>query len=268
MADELVCLGCGGAVGDSLAEGDVPCRCVVGGTEAPPLRCASCGGALNPGARGCPYCRATVSTRRCDGCFAWNLADAAHCQRCGSSLAGQLDDEVIKGGPCPRCGGALAARRYADLRVAECDGCGGLLLGPEMLARLITAKEQNTGLHLVVPRRAPARETTVRYLTCPGCGTSMNRQAFGRVSGVIVDVCKVHGVWFDAGELGEVITFVERGGLARARAKEAEQQAEIARSVRSEQVAARMSGYQGAGADPDGDSMGALVVELLLSLWR
>jgi len=35
----------------------------------------------------------------------------------------------------------------------------------------------------------------------------MNRINFGRTSGVIVDVCKKHGTWFDGGELTQVIAF-------------------------------------------------------------
>jgi hypothetical protein len=45
----------------------------------------------------------------------------------------------------------------------------------------------------------------------------MNRKNFGDSSGIIVDVCSLHGCWFDAGELPAVLKFVEEGGLARAR---------------------------------------------------
>jgi Zn-finger nucleic acid-binding protein len=41
----------------------------------------------------------------------------------------------------------------------------------------------------------------------------MNRVNFGKRSGVIVDVCKEHGVWFDRGELTQAIEFVAKGGL-------------------------------------------------------
>jgi Zn-finger nucleic acid-binding protein len=52
----------------------------------------------------------------------------------------------------------------------------------------------------------------------------MNRMNFGRVSGVIVDVCKPHGTWFDGGELTRVIAFAAGGGLVKTRAREAEDQ--------------------------------------------
>ena len=50
----------------------------------------------------------------------------------------------------------------------------------------------------------------------------MNRLNFGRVSGVIIDLCKGHGVWFDPGELQRALTFVAGGGLTRMRESEAE----------------------------------------------
>jgi Zn-finger nucleic acid-binding protein len=74
-----------------------------------------------------------------------------------------------------------------------------------------------------VPRRPLAPKgvgVPVRYLPCPTCSALMNRHNFGGTSGVIVDVCGRHGVWFDAGELPRVLTFVESGGLAESRRRE------------------------------------------------
>jgi hypothetical protein len=51
----------------------------------------------------------------------------------------------------------------------------------------------------------------------------MNRRNFGRRSGVIVDVCRSHGVWFDPSELTSVLAFVARGGITAAKS-EAEQE--------------------------------------------
>jgi hypothetical protein len=37
---------------------------------------------------------------------------------------------------------------------------------------------------------------------------------------VILDVCKAHGTWFDAGELTRVVAFAGAGGFERTRARE------------------------------------------------
>jgi len=48
----------------------------------------------------------------------------------------------------------------------------------------------------------------------------MNRINFARCSGVIVDVCRGHGTWFDRDELSEVVQFIRGGGLDLARQRE------------------------------------------------
>lgn len=65
----------------------------------------------------------------------------------------------------------------------------------------------------------------VRYLRCPSCSELMNRQNFGKISGVLVDVCREHGIWFDAGEINAVIAFVEEGGMVKSEQVTREQRA-------------------------------------------
>lgn len=48
----------------------------------------------------------------------------------------------------------------------------------------------------------------------------MNRRNYGRRSGVIVDVCTEHGVWFDFGELSRILAWIRDGGLAHAQQQE------------------------------------------------
>jgi Zn-finger nucleic acid-binding protein len=48
----------------------------------------------------------------------------------------------------------------------------------------------------------------------------MARNNFGKKSRVIVDICRRHGVWFDAGELPRVLAFVRSGGLTAPGARE------------------------------------------------
>jgi Zn-finger nucleic acid-binding protein len=176
---------------------------------------------------------------------------------------------------CPRCSGLLQARRYADLEVDECDNCGGLLMSPLMMDKIVVSHEKSTGLRLALPRRSYQHETVVRYIQCPTCKRSMNRRAFGRISGVVVDVCRQHGVWFDAGELGEVLTFIERGGLEVARERERQEATEQARSVRAENL--RLAATDSLDATPGAlgrsgvrvwAEFGTVVVQALVELWR
>ena len=93
------------------------------------------------------------------------------------------------------------------------------------MADILCAAEIGGALREGPPKRAresggiPALDA-VRYVPCPQCHTSMNRVNFGKVSGVIVDVCKMHGTWFDAGELTRVVAFAAHGGLEKTRERE------------------------------------------------
>ena len=62
------------------------------------------------------------------------------------------------------------------------------------------------------------------YVKCPSCATMMNRKLFAAGAGVIVDVCRAHGTFFDAGELPQIIDFVMKGGLEAAQKKEIERE--------------------------------------------
>jgi Zn-finger nucleic acid-binding protein len=48
----------------------------------------------------------------------------------------------------------------------------------------------------------------------------MNRVNFGQISGVVLDVCKKHGTFLDSGELQRIVTFIQQGGLERARQRQ------------------------------------------------
>jgi Zn-finger nucleic acid-binding protein len=60
----------------------------------------------------------------------------------------------------------------------------------------------------------------------------MQRRQYGRISGVLVDECRLHGHWLDANELEAIGRFIAAGGLKRAsehEAREAQRSAEQAR---------------------------------------
>lgn len=61
---------------------------------------------------------------------------------------------------------------------------------------------------------------TVVYRPCAACGEMMNRINFAGSSGVVLDACRPHGVWFDPEELARIVAFVRDGGLDAARERE------------------------------------------------
>jgi Zn-finger nucleic acid-binding protein len=58
----------------------------------------------------------------------------------------------------------------------------------------------------------------------------MVRRNFRRISGVLIDVCRDHGVWLDAGELEQIRCFIANGGLDKSQDREIQKNSiEIAR---------------------------------------
>jgi Zn-finger nucleic acid-binding protein len=50
----------------------------------------------------------------------------------------------------------------------------------------------------------------------------MNRANFSDRSGIIIDVCRGHGTWFDREELRRVVEFIRAGGVEATRARDLE----------------------------------------------
>ncbi len=48
-------------------------------------------------------------------------------------------------------------------------------------------------------------EQLLPFVSCPGCKREMDRIAFAGRTKISLDVCTVHGIWFDSGELGKVL---------------------------------------------------------------
>jgi Zn-finger nucleic acid-binding protein len=217
--------------------------------DASSLHCPNCGAAAEPEAGRCPYCKARLATVSCPSCFALMFDGARFCPGCGAERARTVDP-VAATLPCPGCKGPMALFRVGATELFECAACDGLWVDATTFERLCTnADDQAAVLHQF---STPGAEKTapVRYRKCARCAQMMNRVNFGRLSGVVVDACRGHGTYLDAGELHRIVTFIQSGGLDRARAAQLEELKERERrAVEAEQRAARERGRS------DGDSV-------------
>jgi len=119
---------------------------------------------------------------------------------------------------CPRCTRLL--HEDGERAALVCDRCHGDFVDHGSLSARIDRERPRD--HHGPPAHPPhfsSTERDVRYAWCPACGQGMARMTFGQRSGVIVDVCRAHGTWFDAGELDAVMAFVRGGGLETELAK-------------------------------------------------
>jgi len=141
---------------------------------------------------------------------------------------------VAEGTPCPACAKPLAEVQIGDLEVRSCQACGGLWLDRAVFEQLGASRERQGAVLGALP--APSAPPVialdqVHYRPCPACGQRMNRVNYARQSGVVLDVCKAHGLWFDRDELRRVLAFIAGGGLDRARERELEDLKEARRAT-------------------------------------
>jgi Zn-finger nucleic acid-binding protein len=160
------------------------------------------------------YCRAAIATVHCSRCFHLNAAGSQHCSTCGNELGRALPDSP-SAEQCPVCKAALTALDSDRGRLFDCARCDGKFVPHTVLLALLARAPANR-LGARLPKPANPLEQAVVYRACPTCGQLMHRKNFGERSGVIVDLCSLHGTWFDREELPRVLAFVENGGLERA----------------------------------------------------
>jgi Zn-finger nucleic acid-binding protein len=195
--------------------------------EAGTLSCSGCGAAVSPELARCPYCDARLATIRCPSCFGMVFSGATHCPHCGSRALAPGPAETVAGPrSCPGCATPLEPTAFGSLMTDACPRCAGIWLDTVAFEQVCRDKELDATVFAGSPvvaqlpcePAAPAQSTRARpfYVRCPVCHTMMNRVNFIEYSGVIVDVCKGHGTWFDRDELRRVVEFLRAGGMAKA----------------------------------------------------
>jgi Zn-finger nucleic acid-binding protein len=152
------------------------------------------------------------------------FAGSQFCPHCGARTASAVDDGGVAL-PCPSCNASMKPVRVGTTSMQQCGSCAGSWLTTDVFTALCTDREAQGAVLSTFGAAAAAagvRLGGVRYRHCAACQKMMNRVNFGRVSGIVIDLCKGHGVWFDAGELQAILGFVANGGLERMRESEAE----------------------------------------------
>ena len=183
-----------------------------------------CGAAAATDAIRCEHCGARLATVACSSCFGMMFLGQKFCPHCGAKADRKDDSESAQPSPCPRCRSNMEAVVIGSSKVRECPKCEGIWTDTETLRQICTDQEKQAAV-LGMPNQLPTNEGVeiekqIRYLRCPVCRDMMNRINFANFSGVIVDVCRLHGTWFDRDELRRIVEFIRAGGMDRARARE------------------------------------------------
>jgi Zn-finger nucleic acid-binding protein len=168
---QLLCLGCGGALGPEAARAAITCR-YCGVTSAPPPEVVVVG-RLKP--MGIP--------------------------------ANEPEETRL---PCPRCADWLGEMNVHDTVLSTCRGCGGVWLDAATVNRLMQAPDHEIEAAAKrIAARLITGAPPDRHLgiSCPVCRTHLRQVPIPRTS-QRVDVCAAHGTWFDGDDADELQLFL------------------------------------------------------------
>lgn len=150
------------------------------------IKCEYCEGKFNERMRMCPFCN-------------------------GEHKKPISNDDLI----CPRCRSFLKVYNYRSEKLNICPKCSGIWLDTSEFKHLTSErdvyKDDSTSKEYL---KKPLNDE-VKYSKCLRCNSFMKREMFKKISGVIIDICRDHGVWLDAGELEQIRSFIANGGLEK-----------------------------------------------------
>lgn len=186
------------------------------------LNCPNCGAGVASDRTQCEFCKTRLKTVACPSCFGLMFVGCKFCGHCGAKAVQAQTADIEQLGECPRCKRGLEHLQIGYIAFDECQKCGGMWADVDTFQDICADREkQSAVLGFIGTRELHAEPLAkISYVPCPKCNQLMNRSNFARASGVIIDTCKQHGVWFDAEELPKIIAFIQKGGMDIARQRE------------------------------------------------
>ncbi len=201
--------------------------------DAAVVRCSSCGGSRGKDQEPfCRYCGSSFTIHErdlntiCPHCMTRISSKAKFCHSCATPIVADSDDFLKTELPCPNCDDEkLHSRKMQSntFTLKECSHCAGLWISADAFRHL----ERRTQQEIASGVQSASAEVTAKnskqftgnpekfYRKCPQCTVIMHRRNYAGSSGIIVDVCKDHGLWFDIHELDEVLEFIRSGELIK-----------------------------------------------------
>jgi uncharacterized protein len=115
---------------------------------------------------------------------------------------------------CPVDKSDMIVVEHQKIEIDYCLKCAGVWFDSgelNLLVSALQAKEANTSPNeLLTQQEAKVNETKRK---CPVCGRKMDKAWIGQSPKVLIDNCPVgEGIWFDGGELHQVLCQMEASG--------------------------------------------------------
>ena len=106
---------------------------------------------------------------------------------------------------CPQCKIEMIVLELTGVEIDYCLFCKGIWLDEGELELFLNKGAEGDGLLESIQREENLSEKKKK---CPRCRKKMHKISLGHQQKVILDQCKLnHGLWFDYGELNEILKF-------------------------------------------------------------
>ena len=204
--------------------------------DAAVVRCSACGGSRGKDKEPfCRYCGSSFTLHErdlniiCPHCMTRISSKAKFCHSCATPIVADSEDFETTDLPCPSCDDSkLHGRKMTgqQFSLKECNHCAGLWISSEVFRHLERKTQLATAsgvqIDATIPKyNANTQDPKKYYRKCPQCNIMMHRRNYANSSGIIVDVCSKHGIWFDIHELDEVLKYIRSGKLLKQQEKSA-----------------------------------------------
>ncbi len=101
---------------------------------------------------------------------------------------------------CPACSSEMIVLGLCDVEIDYCEACGGIWLDAGELETFLAESAAKVMADFRV-----LKHTDEPKIKCPACRKKMKKEICGST---VVDICeRGHGIWFDRGELAEIIAY-------------------------------------------------------------
>lgn len=111
---------------------------------------------------------------------------------------------------CPRCEVSL---QPGLPHTQICPQCEGTWVENGSLSELLSQGRESLQKSALAPSLVRDHSAEVEPLVdCPACRQRMKRYVYCGDSGIVLDRCPLHGIWFDDGELDDALRYLELGG--------------------------------------------------------
>ena len=108
---------------------------------------------------------------------------------------------------CPVCKSDMIVVEHKNIELDYCTECQGVWFDSGELELLLESMNiESTGMFLSDILNSAEARSSEKKRKCPICGRKMKKTIIGKEPEILIDVCQQgDGLWFDGGELGQLI---------------------------------------------------------------